>query len=406
MPEVEREAAGDHPADLRDVQPEEHARERLLLRALDRLPGARRRDLGESLELGELLRGEPVEVRQRADDPLVPELLDRASADVLDVERRPDPVVQRLQAARRARAVRAAVHDLALGPHDLRRAERAALRHPPRLRARLVLARGPDDLRDHVTGALDDHEVADADVLAPDVVLVVQRRARHGDAADVHRLELRERVQHARAADADVDRDQARHRRGRRPLERTREARAAVQRAETALLVERVDLDHDAVDLVPESGSPLLPRDARVGDLVDRLEALGVRVRAEPAARSHSSASHCERELDALEDADPVDEDRERPLGGDARVELSQRACRRVPRVRRGLPPRGELRLVEAHEALEREVDLAPHLDHGTAARPPSIRSGIASIVRRLAVTSSPRSPSPRVAPRTSAPSS
>ena len=36
----------------------------------------------------------------------------------------------------------------------------------------------------------------------------------------------------------------------------------------------------------------------------------------------------------------------------------------------------------------------------------PSIRSGMASIVRRLAVTSSPRSPSPRVAPRTRTPSS
>ena len=69
----------------------------------------------------------------------------------------------------------------------------------------------------------------------------------------------------------------------RRPLERTREARAAVQGAETTLLVERVELDHDAVDLVSESRSPLLPGDAGVGDVVDRVEALRVRVRAETA---------------------------------------------------------------------------------------------------------------------------
>ena len=33
-----------------------------------------------------------------------------------------------------------------------------------------------DDLRNHVAGALDDHRVALADVLAVDVLLVVQRR--------------------------------------------------------------------------------------------------------------------------------------------------------------------------------------------------------------------------------------
>ena len=66
--------------------------------------------------------------------------------------------------------------------------------------------RGPDDLRDHVAGALDDHEVADADVLAADVVLVVEGRARDRDAADLDRLELGERIEDAGAPDADVDR--------------------------------------------------------------------------------------------------------------------------------------------------------------------------------------------------------
>ena len=70
-------------------------------------------------------------------------------------------------------------------------------------------------------------------------------------------------------------------------------------------------------------------------------------------------------ELDTLEDADPVDEDREWPLRGDTRVELSQRPCGGVPRVRSGLLPGGELRLVEAYEALDREVDLPSHLDPG-----------------------------------------
>ena len=45
------------------------------------------------------------------------------------------------------------------------------------LRARRVRPGRPDDLRDHVAGALHDHDVALADLLAVDVLLVVQRRA-------------------------------------------------------------------------------------------------------------------------------------------------------------------------------------------------------------------------------------
>ena len=39
-----------------------------------------------------------------------------------------------------------------------------------------MLPRRADDLGDHVSGALDDHEVSLADVLAVDVLLVVERR--------------------------------------------------------------------------------------------------------------------------------------------------------------------------------------------------------------------------------------
>ena len=60
---------------------------------------------------------------------------------------------------------------------------------------------------------------------------------------------------------------------------------------------------------------------------------------------------------------------------------------------------------VHALERRARQVDLAAHLDRVPAA-PPRSASGIARIVRTLAVTSSPRTPSPRVAPRTRRPSS
>ena len=58
-----------------------------------------------------------------------------------------------------------------------------------------------DDLGDHFAGAHHHHLVADPHVLAGQVLLVVQGRRADGDAADVDRLEHRERHQVAGAAD-------------------------------------------------------------------------------------------------------------------------------------------------------------------------------------------------------------
>ena len=70
--------------------------------------------------------------------------------------------------------------------------------------------RRSDDARDDVTGLLDDHELAGADVLADDVVGVVQRRHRDGRPGDDRRLEHGER--RGRAGPADVDLDAMQHR--------------------------------------------------------------------------------------------------------------------------------------------------------------------------------------------------
>ncbi len=128
-----------------------------------------------------------------------------------------------------------------------------------RRRSLRVRQHRPDDLRDHVARALHDHRVALTDVLAVDVVLVVKRRVRDRHAADLHRLELGPGIERARPTDADVDLPERRLRRHRRPLVRPRPAWTAMQRAEPALLVERVHLDHDPVDLVVELRAPRLP---------------------------------------------------------------------------------------------------------------------------------------------------
>src|SRR3954454_19284087 len=103
------------------------------------------------------------------------------------------------------------MHDLALRLDHLGVAERAALRHPELLRSGLVHAAGrPDDLGDDVARALDDDDVALADLLAVDVLLVVEGRPRDGDPADLDRLHDRPGVERARAPDADPDLEELR----------------------------------------------------------------------------------------------------------------------------------------------------------------------------------------------------
>jgi hypothetical protein len=95
-----------------------------------------------------------------------------------------------------------------------------------------------DDLRDHVARALHDDRVADADVLAVDVVLVVERRVRDGDAADLDRLQLRPGVERTCPPHSDADLQEFCLRGHRCPLVGARPARTAVELAQATLLVE------------------------------------------------------------------------------------------------------------------------------------------------------------------------
>ena len=138
-----------------------------------------------------------------------------------------------------------------------------------------------DDLRDDVAGPLHDDVVAGADVLAVDVVLVVQRGPLHGDAADEDRLEHGERREDAGAAHVDLDGAQPRRGRGGGELVGDRPARVVGHRAERLLQLERVDLDDHAVDVEVEVGAARLPLRAARRDLFDGRVTLHVRMHAE-----------------------------------------------------------------------------------------------------------------------------
>jgi hypothetical protein len=115
-------------------------------------------------------------------------------------------VQQLLFLLRRTGDVAAVACGLALFANRIRPADRAAHRH-----LELAHSLGPfgehrlDDLRDDLSRFLDEHGVALADVLALDLVLVVQRGARDRRPGQLNRLELGHRCELAGAADLDED---------------------------------------------------------------------------------------------------------------------------------------------------------------------------------------------------------
>jgi len=153
------------------------------------------------------------------------------------------PPVQRIAASPSSR--------LAGEPHSLRRCRSAAPSAVRRLGIRgSAFQHRADDFRDHITGAAHDHGIADAQILARQLVEIVQRGIGHRGAADEHRLQARHRRQRAGAPDLQIDRQQCRQRFFGRKLVRDCPARRARHVAELALPVEAIDLVDHAVDVV------------------------------------------------------------------------------------------------------------------------------------------------------------
>ena len=189
--------------------------------------------------------GEPLQ------DAALDELIDQLLAEAFDVERAAArEVAQVVLELCGAIEIRAARHGLAFETHARRRADGAARGEAEALRP-APTPRGDhrDDLRNHVAGALHEHAVADAHVLALDLVLVVQRRARNADAADAHRPQPRYGRERSGAPDLHLDGFDDRHLLLGWELHGDRPARGARQVADLLLELEPVHLRHRAVDL-------------------------------------------------------------------------------------------------------------------------------------------------------------
>ena len=185
-------------------------------------------------------------------------------------------MAQPLDRLRRAgQAADAAPHCLALAAHRVAAAGRAFVGEDKGRRVRRpVFQHWTQYLRDHIAGALQDHGIAHAHILAGDLVLIMQGGAADHDAADIHRLQIGDRGQGAGAADLDFDVEDpglcllGREFMGNRP------ARRAADHAEALLQGDGIDLIDHAVNIVGQAGS--LSRDlGMIGDQrVRRIERL------------------------------------------------------------------------------------------------------------------------------------
>jgi hypothetical protein len=367
--EVQREVARRRLPDLADAQREDEAGERRLLALFDGVDHVGRGLVGHPLEARQPGGFELVDVGRRVHDAAVDDLVDQLFAEAFDIHRAASgEMQQRLLALRRTEQAARAPRDRFVGQPLDRRAAFGALRRQDELPgARLARARhDANDFGDHVAGAPHDDRVADAHILAPHFVLVVQRRVGDGDAADEHRLQPRHRRDRAGAAHLHVDREHlGGHLLGRK-LVRKCPARLARDEPELALQRGRVDLVDDAVDLERQ---PIAPR----RDIEIELRQPGGPTRDAPVGIDRQSERFegveqralAFRHVPAFGLADAVGEEQQRALRGHPRIDLAHRAGCSVAGIDVALATVGVLPRVQFGEVAPRHVHLAADLQQG-----------------------------------------
>ncbi len=308
------------------------------------------------------------------------ELAHRAFAQPLDVESgargEVDQPLLDLRAA--GEPAGAAPHRLARIAHGGAAANRAMVgKDVGQGFRRSALRHRSQDLRNDVARALQHHGVANANILAGDFVLVVQRGPRHKHAADIDRLQRRDRRQRAGTADLDQNVLQNRRRLLGGKLPGDGPARFAAGETKSGLQRQVIDLVHHAIDVVRQRRA--LGRD--VG-----LEGFGLGLAAQQPAQRIDGKSPAAQALQEMPVrvgelfaglAQRIGEQQQPAARRDARVELAQAAGRGIARI--GEQPLSGLllRRVECQEIGLGHEDLAADFDaRGRVAGKPA-RHGI-----------------------------
>ena len=341
----------------------------MLLRCRNRFDELRRTLLGEAVQRHQLVGRQGVGVGDVVDEAGLNELLDAGVRETADVHRAArGEMNQSLQLPSWTGDIRAVGGGFFLVLLDRRPADRARPGHLPRLLAPGPLFRhGSDDLWDDFAGALHLDDVPDAKVLLSDQSLVMQRRQPDDRAADLHRLEYRERIQHPRPADIHLDVVQPRLGDVRRELARDRPpGLPPADDPELVLQRQRVDLHHAAVD-----GEIQLSAELRLDvmrprrDVVQRFAPHVVWCHRNPplGQRGQHLALRSERKRRAWGRGDGVAVEAKGAHRRDGRVELPERAGRGIARVREDRLAGLHARLVHLLEPVERVVHFAANLD-------------------------------------------
>ena len=244
-------------AHVQDAQGEQDARQGTLLAGLNVGQDARRQLVAHPVQLRQLFPRQPVQMRRIGHQPPVNQNLAPPFAQPVDVHCAPaDEMLQRFKELRRAGPVGAAVHGVPFYFDDGGVAVLAAFRHP-KLRPPFLSGNRhrPDDIGNDIAGPLNDHQIADPNILAVNVLLIVQRGVLHRSPADHHRLQNRLRVQAAGAPHADDDVPQPGCGPFRRKLVGNGPARFPPGKAQRVLLRDAVHLDHQPVGFI----TPLVP---------------------------------------------------------------------------------------------------------------------------------------------------
>ena len=310
-------------------------------------------------------------IRRRLDQAIVVEGLDVLLAESFDVEGvARHEVLQALDALRRAdQPAGAAAHRIDFAGDRIHLAHRMAAASRTKIgKGESFRGLGPllldhaENLRDDVAGTLDDDGIADADVLARDLVFIVQGGVLHDDAADGHRLELGDGGQRAGASDLNFDVVEDGGRLLGREFVRDGVARRTRDEAQTLLEIEPVELVDDAVDIVVEPGAAAFELTIGVEHLFHALREAHQRVdgKAVIQQRPVDAPLRICGELRHL--APSVGEELQGPGGGDRGIELAQGTGGGIARVGKASLAAFGLAFVQALKGAAAHIDLAAHL--------------------------------------------
>src|ERR1700722_12082328 len=226
---------------------------------------------GHAIEIGEGFEIQAVKVGEILDQFFLEKLNDDLIAEAVNIHGvAAGKMEQRFPGARGTRNVDATVGRFALGVMHAHPANRTLVRHLEFFFFRAVL-HDFQNVGDDFSGAFDEDGIAGVDIEAADFVEIVQRGFDHSDAADLYRLENRERSQNTGAADADHNVAQQRGFLMGLIFVGDGPARRFGGVAQFILQADFVDLHDDAVNIEPELFALGIP----FGDvLLDFAEAL------------------------------------------------------------------------------------------------------------------------------------